>query len=249
MTSRTPGDGRGRSRLSPEERRERARRAAVTRWERERAAQRAETTVHAELIRGGHQEPDAEHGDVEGLLGDTITALTGLADQGFNFSAYVPARYRDRFIEATESEERLSNHQMISLVDLRVSMLLERVDTAESGQRWQECKAAMRELTVAMRSGQQEAVAQAFADLNTAVNRGVADHHNWQEIMNSIEVRRRVTETELKRIKAAEEFMSAAEALEIIQVIAESVNRHVQDAVAKALVQADIERAIGAAGN
>lgn len=238
MTARQPSrrDGRGRSNLTPEQRTERARRAANARWSAQEASDRAETTIQA------------QHEDSVNLLGDTLHAMTGLASQGFDLASYVPARYRERFFEATDSNDRLNNSQQISLIDLRISMLLERIDTAESGARWQECRAAMREFTVAMQSGEPSQVSAALTALNASINRGVNDYHNWQEIFDSIEVRRRVTETEVRRIKAAEEFISTSEAFEIITLIAESVNRHVQDANAKALIQADIEAAIGAAG-
>jgi hypothetical protein len=99
-----------------------------------------------------------------------------------------------------------------------------------------------------MRSGDQVRTAETLTELNSAINRGVNDADNWAEIMQAIEVRRRVTETELRRIRAANEFMSAQEALALITLISESVNRHVDNLGAKALIAADIAAAIGASG-
>jgi hypothetical protein len=181
-------------------------------------------------------------------MSDVVQGVTRLDEHDFSFMPYLPQRLRDRFGEASASSDQLSNAQQIALVDLRVSQLLERIDTTESGRRWYETKAAMREFVVTMRSGDQVRTAETLTELNSAINRGVNDADNWAEIMQAIEVRRRVTETELRRIRAANEFMSAQEALALITLISESVNRHVDNLGAKALIAADIAAAIGASG-
>jgi len=231
-------DGRRNPRLSPEERRQRAQAAARARWDRQQAANRAEQTAQAVEV----------HAEVEDLMQDVAAGVQQVTEQGFSFRQYLPEELRDQFAQVSSNGDRLSNSEQIALLDLRISQLCSRLDTAESGRRWREVRVAMRNLTGAMQSGNTDAVGEALNALHIAINRGVHDVDNWDEMMEVIETRRRVTETELRRVRSAQEWISTQEALDLITVISESVNAHVTDPTAKALIAADIQRTIGVPG-
>ena len=248
---------RGQTKLTPEQRRERAIKANQARTAKRQAAQRAKATQRTAEPVAPEPEPEPlppeppppiYHETATQLMRDVAEGIHHLERNGFSFQEYLPHRLRERFRRANSTGDRLSNFEQVALLDLRISQICERIDTAESSLRWREARAAMRKLTVAMQQGDNDAVGEAYAELNSAINRGANDADNWVEMMGVIETRRRVTETELKRIRSAHDWISAQEAMDLITLISESVARHVVDPTAKALIAGDIERAIGAAG-
>jgi hypothetical protein len=143
------------------------------------------------------------------------------------YSAYVPERLRARYEQAEDDAELLSLKSEVALVDARLADLLVRVDTGESGQLWAELHRAYRAFTRARQAGDEETTA--LARVERLIERAGQDHQAWAEIGELIEQRRRLTESEAKRLITLQQMLTSAEAMAIMHRMVDIVTRHVTD--------------------
>jgi hypothetical protein len=66
----------------------------------------------------------------------------------------------------------------------------------------------------------------------------------WAEIYAAVELRRRLADTERKRMKTLRASIPAEEAMALIAALAASVKRQIHDRVIRAAITADIERVL-----
>jgi hypothetical protein len=67
----------------------------------------------------------------------------------------------------------------------------------------------------------------------------------WAEIYETIELRRRLVDTECKRLETLRTSIPAEEALAMVAALAASVKRHISDRAILAAITADIEQVLG----
>jgi hypothetical protein len=143
------------------------------------------------------------------------------------YSAYVPERLRARYEQAEGDAELLSLRSEVALTDARLADLLSRVDTGESGQRWAELRRAYRAFIRARQAGDDETAA--LARVESLIERAGQDHQAWAEIGELIEQRRKLTESEGKRMVALRQMLSTEEAMALMHRVIDIVTRHVSD--------------------
>jgi hypothetical protein len=145
------------------------------------------------------------------------------------YSAYVPERLRARYEQAEGDTELLSLRSEVALVDARLVDLLSRVDTGESGQLWTDLKKAHQEFKVAKRGEDVARMQTTLARVEQLIDGAVQDHVAWAEIGELIEQRRRLTESEAKRLVTLQQMLTAAEAMALVHRVTDIIARHVTD--------------------
>jgi hypothetical protein len=145
------------------------------------------------------------------------------------YSAYVPERLRERYEQAEDDAELLSLRGEIALTDARLVDLLSRMDSGESGQRWADLKKAYRELTMAKRAQDDSRIHAALARMDSIIGHAVDDREAWAEIGELIEQRRRLAESEQKRLVTLQQMMTAEQAMALMHRVVDIVTRHVTD--------------------
>ena len=145
------------------------------------------------------------------------------------YSAYVPERLRERYEAAEHDAELLSLRGEIALTDARLIDLLARVNTGESGQLWARLKKAHGEFKVYRLARDVPKMNMALAKIEAFLDSAVQDHAAWAEIGELIEQRRRLTESESKRMVALQQMLSAEEAMTLAHRVIDIVTRHVTD--------------------
>lgn len=156
----------------------------------------------------------------------------------------MPTRILADFEAARSDPDLVALREELALVQAREADLLRRVDTGEAGVLWQRIRAAMREFRRAQRADDAPAAAAALRDMEQAMDEGVQDYLAWQELLRAIEQRRRLAETERKRLEAIQQTLSADRAMLWATALLDSVRRHVDDRRALAAVAADFSRAV-----
>jgi len=164
------------------------------------------------------------------------------------YSKYVPTRLLARYEAATTDPELLNLSAEIALLDSRISDVLSRVDAGESGVLWREMGRLRRAFLAAQRVQDQDGMQDALLGLLGAVGRGHADFEAWADVVDLLERRRRLVESEQKRRVAMHMLIKVEEAVGSMKVIADavrdavvehvddrSVRREVLDAVQSAL--------------
>lgn len=160
-------------------------------------------------------------------------------------SKYLPKRMLDDYQASLDDPNKLALDNEIALIDSRLKDLLRRVDVGESAHAWKQLRETVREYDAARLAGDATGTALAVNTLMDQVRKGGGDIAAWNEIMGLVERRRRLVESERKRLVQAQQLIASAEVLGLLHVIALAVKQHVRDPKAVAAVTAEIARVIG----
>jgi hypothetical protein len=128
----------------------------------------------------------------------------------------------------------------ISLTDARLADLLNRVDSGESGALWQALMTARGDLLLARRANDAMKQAQALNAILELISQGHADYRAWGEIATVLEQRRRLVESERKRLTEAQQTLTIEKAMLLIGAIGGIIKAHVTDVTTLRKISADI---------
>jgi hypothetical protein len=130
----------------------------------------------------------------------------------------------------------------ISLIDARLAELLKRVDTGESGSAWSAAGQAFADFEDATADKDMIAARKSLQAIGEVIRRGLADEAAWSDIRQTIEQRRRLVESERKRLVEMQQIVTGEEMMTLITVFLRTLKERVHDIDVLAAIQADIER-------
>lgn len=156
------------------------------------------------------------------------------------YSRYLPERLAERYEEAASDPELLSLREDVALLDTRLSQLIARADTGESAEAWKRVQKTLKDLQKAEAGGKPERKKEARWALEDAIEQGGTDIEVWTEIGFHLERRRKLTESERKRLIDAEQMVRADQAMSFVAALVASVRKHVEDPRVLAAISADI---------
>ncbi len=172
-------------------------------------------------------------------------SLRGVASATYKTGRYskdMPTRLAARYNASLDDPALLALRDEISVVDSRISDLLKRVDSGESGMLWYGLKKALESFKVARSFGDTEAMREGLAQIEGFIDQGAADHAAWDEVYDAIEQRRKLTETEHKHLVAAQQLISVERANILLGALLESIRRevttHAEPTAARAILVA-----------
>jgi hypothetical protein len=157
-------------------------------------------------------------------------------------SKYIPERLAERYQEALADGELLALREEIALVDARLADLLGRVDTGESGLFWRQARAALNGYNKAVAEKKDVEAATYLFELRQIIDKGIEDYSAWAEVHAVLEQRRRLVESETKRLSQMQQFITAEKAMALIASLTDIIKRHVTDRAALAGISADLIR-------
>jgi hypothetical protein len=79
----------------------------------------------------------------------------------------------------------------------------------------------------------------ALLALGDALNAGAGDYAVWQEILDTTEARRKLVESEHKRLVAMQQMITAEQAMVLLARITDTVRKHVSDPSILAAISAE----------
>lgn len=159
-------------------------------------------------------------------------SLAGAASPSFKhgrYSRYLPTRLAEAYEAALADDALIVMRDELGLVDSRLAELIANVDREGFVQQWQHARNAFESFTLANQRGDSDGMQAALRELNTALNRGLGDQHKWREIVALVESRRRVVETEQRRLERGANAMTAERAMVLLHRIVDIIRRHVSD--------------------
>lgn len=174
----------------------------------------------------------------------------GKTPQGFalpqtktgRYSKHLPTRMLADYQASVTDPELLNLREEVAVIDSRIAAILHRVDSGESGQLWRDLKAAWK----SYKSGEDEILA--LAELGRLIERGHMDTVAWGEAVDLIERRRKLVESERKRLVEMQQMMTAGQAQLLIARIYDVVTQHVSDRSTLAAIGAGLQTLAGAGG-
>jgi hypothetical protein len=170
---------------------------------------------HGGIVRAGQRGSSYRGGDA-----------IGLALQRGRYNPYLPERILERFEQAESDPEILSVKGEMSLMTVRIQDVIDRLDQGEAGELWSE----LRDMVVEYRREPDRAIkAQILARIFEYIFEGAEEYIGWQEIQRLAEQRRKLSETEQKRMVQLRQYMTAEQAMYLTSSLADIVVRNVTD--------------------
>lgn len=172
-------------------------------------------------------------------------SLVGIASPTFKTGRHskdLPTRLAARYTEALADPQLLELRDEIALVGTRQGELLTHLDSGLALERWKEAQAAYDSLMAAVRAKDSASLQAALHALGIALDAGMGDYAVWKELVELIEQRRKLVESEHKRLVAMQQMITAEQAMTLLAVVTDTVRKHVSDPAALAGISADLKK-------
>ena len=156
------------------------------------------------------------------------------------YSKDLPTRLAARYEEARTDPDLLNLNAEIQLTYALLGEALKGMDHGESGRLWAELKATWDEFQDANRAQDKEASRLALVAMGDLIKRGVADAAARSEVLNIIERRRKLVESEGKRRTAMQQMITAERLMVLVAAVVDVVMHHVDEPRVRAEISADI---------
>lgn len=160
------------------------------------------------------------------------------------YSKYIPARLNETYQAARADDRLLELRDEIALLDARITDVLKRVDTGESGGLWRQVKDAWDNWQASQLTGDPNVMRVALNDVDRLIKRGLADYAAWADVTRLLEQRRKLTESERKRLVELQQVITAEQAMVMFSVLIDSVRRNVSDRKALSAISEDFARVL-----
>jgi hypothetical protein len=164
------------------------------------------------------------------------------------YSKYMPKRLLEQYERAAGDGDLLVLRDEVAVVDTRLAELLSKLDSGESGAAWSEALAQHAALRLALASGDSLAQATALDALDKALKRGQAGYHAWREVGEMLDLRRKLVESERKRLVQLSQMVTAEQAMVLLMAVTRLVKEHVDDQKALIAISDGIRRIMTAEG-
>lgn len=136
-----------------------------------------------------------------------------------------------------QDPEFLELRNEIALVDSRTAELLSRIDIGEAGRHWQSIKDQLEiyhkaikkyRISVRKQTGEDMAAAfleieQAVGEINAIVDNALSDYAVWDEINKEIELRRKLVESDRRRLMESHQMITSERALLMFGILADEL--------------------------
>ena len=165
-----------------------------------------------------------------GLSAHRGKAPRGLANPHTTHGRYskdLPTRLAARYQEARADAALLELRDEVGLIDARLSDVLGRVDTGESGRLWRQLRTAWAQLEECR--SDPAAFAAALNTVADLIKAGDADWATWQDVRKLIQERKALVESERKRLVEMQQVITAEQAMLLVGALSAAVKRHISD--------------------
>jgi hypothetical protein len=169
--------------------------------------------------------------------GKTPRGIASANTKHGRYSRDLPTRLLDRYEAAQKDPRLLELRDDISLLQARLSEVLSRVDDGESGQLWANLITAKAEYLAASGDDQPHKLWQLLA----AIDAGANDYAAWSDVRSLLDQRRRLVESERKRIVELQQTISVERAMLLIGAISGILKARITDRHLLAQISQDIQ--------
>lgn len=162
------------------------------------------------------------------------------------YSKDLPTQLATKYHQALADKDRLALVEEIALIDARLSEVLGGLARGESGQVWFDLRDTWAEYTKAQSNGNTAATAAPLARIGTLIQHGLSERYTWMEVLSLIESRRKLSESEQKRLVNMQQTITSERAMILVSALVEVVRKHVTDKHTLTAISADVGRLIDA---
>jgi hypothetical protein len=162
--------------------------------------------------------------------GDEIHALQARREQrALQRADALPARVRAAYVQALQDPELFNLRPDLATIEARIADLMTRVDFGEAGRIWQQAQTTFIQFQDAVARDDTQTMRVHLQTLGRLLAKGATDYTAWSEIIGLIEQRRRLIDTEMRRLEKMRQFLTAEEVHRLVDQIAELAKRVIKD--------------------
>lgn len=158
------------------------------------------------------------------------------------YSKHLPTRMLATYEASKADPELLALRDEIGLLDARLVDLLKRVDTGESGATWRALQAEYRAYREALAKADVPEMSARLKAIGSLITQGVADEAAWVDVRATVEHRRRLVESERKRLVDMQQMVTGEQAALLVRSLMQAIRDHVHDRDVLARITADLAR-------
>ena len=157
-------------------------------------------------------------------------SLGGIASGKYKhgrYSRYLPMDMRKQYEESKHDPELLSHQPDLRLMDLHLQRLLATLTQPENLEAFSRAREAFEEFKKFQREKNGPAMKHALDKVDLLFTVGIQSGSVWTEVREAIEQRRRLLESESRRIKDQQTTMSSEQVLSLIEFIVDCLRTSV----------------------
>jgi hypothetical protein len=160
----------------------------------------------------------------------------------------LPQSVADRYREALNDDELLSMRDEVALLDTRLGELAQELEVGDSQELWSALQITYEGMIDAHAKGRTRDMAQALVNIGNLIEQGADKWSTWQAICDLMEQRRKLVESERRRLVDLQQYITAERAMLLITAVVKIVARHIDDRKTLRLISADIGELTTAGG-
>jgi galactokinase len=162
------------------------------------------------------------------------------------YSKALPEHLAQRFAEAAEDRRLLELREEIALMDVRTKELLGRLEAGDTGEIWSRLQALVEEMELLQDSGRDAEAVRVLAELLQLVRQGAGEQEyervTWNQIDRQLERRRRLVESERRRLLQMKQMVSVEEVMTLVGALVATVKEHIPNRRVQTAIGQDIAR-------
>lgn len=174
--------------------------------------------------------------------GKTPVGIASPQTKHGRYSKYLPARLAGKYEQSQNDPDLLALRDEVSIVDSRIAELLERIDTGESQSQWTLLQGLHAQLLTAMYAKDTARMSTAIKGMGEAIEAGAESGQAWADIFTAVEQRRRLVESERKRMVEQQQYVTAEQAMLLVSALIDVVTKHVRDRNTISAIYADVSK-------
>ena len=141
-------------------------------------------------------------------------------------SKLFPLSLASRYEQAINDPELMSHRQDLGLIEVRIEQLMKRMQNDEQPDRWKDLQQRFSELKFAQIENDTAGFANVCGLIETIFKDIQEDYAAWDQIMDILELRRKINESELKRLIAMNQMISAEDAMKLVAQLLAAIKRN-----------------------
>jgi hypothetical protein len=182
--------------------------------------------------------------------GKSLKGMAATNYQGKSYSKYLPKAVLDDYNTALLDPELIQLKGEIALVEARMSLVFRQLGSGESKQTWRKVQDAKNDLMRALRLPTDDpqaaqAQAQALTILSEEIDKGSGDYALWIEMVDLIDAKRKLVESETRRMVAGKMYMTLDRFGLVFNALLRAVTSNVADRVTRGRIQDEWNRIMG----
>jgi hypothetical protein len=162
------------------------------------------------------------------------------------YSKVIPARLAERYSDGLSDPQLLELREEIALLDARLGDVLGEIDGLGDPARWADAQRAWAAYTTAPNAALK---AKAQTELDYVIDQGANQHAAWAALQQIIEQRRKLVESEHKRLVIAQQMITTEQAMALIGALIGIIRHHIHDRRILAAIQADAAQLLDRPGD